>query len=146
MENEGEGARCQDSSVCDSEHIEGTNAKHGAITNGQDDKTLSEHDNLVETEQAVNAKVCNNFNLHKSLYGKVSEKRDLACIIKKHNKIALRLKCYNFRRVNAIVFLFSALHTTPFLYGKIHFGILNMLMPVSRCPIPQGVQTRHNFL
>ena len=27
MENEGEGARCQDSSVNDSEHIEGTNAK-----------------------------------------------------------------------------------------------------------------------
>ena len=62
-----------------------------------------------------------------SIYGKVSEKRDLECIIKKHNKNALRLKCYNFRRVNAIVFLFSALHTTPFLYGKIHFGILNML-------------------
>ena len=44
-----------------------------------------------------------------SLCGKVSEKRDLACIIKKHDKNVLRLKCYNFRRVNAIVFLFSAL-------------------------------------
>ena len=66
VENEGESARCQDSSVSDSEHIEGTNAKHGTITSGQDDKILSEHDNLVETEQAVNAKVCN--NLHKSLY------------------------------------------------------------------------------
>ena len=63
VENEGEGARCQDSSVSDSEHIEGTNAKHGAITSEQDDKTLSEHDNVVETEQA---KVCN--NLHKSFY------------------------------------------------------------------------------
>ena len=63
MENEGEGARCQDSSVSDSEHSEGTNAKHGAITSEQDDKTLSEHDNVVETEQA---KVCN--NLHKSFY------------------------------------------------------------------------------
>ena len=51
VENEGEGARCQDSSVSDSEHIEGTNAKHGAITSEQDDKTLSEHDNVVETEQ-----------------------------------------------------------------------------------------------
>ena len=60
--------------------------------------------------------------------GKVSEKRDLACIIKKHNKNALRLKCYNFRRVNAIVFLFSALHITPFLYGKILFGILHLLL------------------
>ena len=39
VENEGEGARCQDSSVSDSEHIEGTNAKHGAITSEQDDKT-----------------------------------------------------------------------------------------------------------
>ena len=62
------------------------------------------------------------------LYGKVSEKRDLACIIKKHNKNALRLKCYNFRRVNAIVFLFSVLHITPFLYGKILFGILHLLL------------------
>ena len=61
-------------------------------------------------------------------YGKVSEKRDLACIIKKHNKNALRLKCYNFRRVNAIVFLFSAFHITPFLYGKILFGILHLLL------------------
>ena len=62
------------------------------------------------------------------IIGKVSEKRDLACIIKKHNKNALRLKCYNFRRVNAIVFLFSALHITPFLYGKILFGILHLLL------------------
>ena len=72
-------------------------------------------------------------------YGKVSEKRDLACIIKKHNKNALRLKCYNFRRVNAIVFLFSALHTTPFLYGKIHCGILNMLhASIAMSDTPRG--------
>ena len=72
-------------------------------------------------------------------YGKVSEKRDLACIIKKHNKNALRLKCYNFRRVNAIVFLFSAFHTTPFLYGKIHFGILNMLhASIAMSDTPRG--------
>ena len=63
----------------------------------------------------------------RNLSGKVSEKRDLACIIKKHNKNAPRLKCYNFRTVNATVFLFSALHNTPFLYDKLHFGILNML-------------------
>ena len=68
------------------------------------------------------------YQLAPAAYGKVSEKRDLACIIKKHNKNALRLKCYNFRRVNAIVFLFSALHITPFLYGKILFGILHLLL------------------
>ena len=67
-------------------------------------------------------------HVHVHVYGKVSEKRDLACIIKKHNKNALLLKCYNFRRVNAIVFLFSALHITPFLYGKILFGILHLLL------------------
>ena len=72
-------------------------------------------------------------------YGKVSEKRDLACIIKKHNKNALRLKCYNFRRVNAIVFLYSALHTTRFLYGKIHFEILNMLhASIAMSDTPRG--------
>ena len=76
---------------------------------------------------------------YKCVYGKVSEKRDLACIIKKHNKNALRLKCYNFRRVNVIVFLFSALHTTPFLYGKIHFGILNMLhASIAMSDTPRG--------
>ena len=51
-------------------------------------------------------------------------KRDLAYIIKKYNKNALRLICYNFRTVNAINFLFSTLYTAPFLYGKIHFGVL----------------------
>ena len=73
------------------------------------------------------------------IYGKVSEKRDLACIIIKHNKNALRLKCYNFRTVNAIVFLFSALHTIPFLYCKIHFGILNMLhASIAMSDTPRG--------
>ena len=73
--------------------------------------------------------VCYMYNEYTaSIHGKVSEKRDLACMIKKHNKNALRLKCYNFRRVNAIVFLFSALHITPFLYGKILFGILHLLL------------------
>ena len=61
------------------------------------------------------------------IYGKVYEKRDLACIIKKYNKNALRLICYNFRTVNAINFLFSTLHTAPFLYGKIRFGVLHLL-------------------
>ena len=55
-------------------------------------------------------------------YREVSEKSDLACIIKKYNKNALRLNCYNFLTVNTINFLFSALNTTPFPYGKIHFG------------------------
>ena len=77
----------------------------------------------INTMSAVNT--CRLFLMRT---GKVSEKRDLACIIKKHNKNALRLKCYNFRRVNGIVFLFSALHITPFLYGKILFGILHLLL------------------
>ena len=62
-----------------------------------------------------------------SIYGKVYEKRDLAFIIKKYNKNALRLICYNFRTVNAITFLFSTLHTAPFLYGIIHFGVLHFI-------------------
>ena len=61
------------------------------------------------------------------IYGKVYEKRDLAFIIKKYNKNALRLICHNFRTVNAITFLFSTLHTAPFLYGKKHFGVLHLL-------------------
>ena len=60
-------------------------------------------------------------------YGKVYEKRDLAFIIKKYNTNALRLICYNFRTVNAINFLFSTLHTAPFLYDKIQFGVLHLL-------------------
>ena len=32
-----------------------------------------------------------------------------------------------FQTVYALDFLFSALHTTPFLYAKIHFGVLHLL-------------------
>ena len=41
-------------------------------------------------------------------------------------KIALHLNRNNFRTIKAINFLFSTLHTTPFLYGKIHFGVLHL--------------------
>ena len=72
-------------------------------------------------------------------YGKVYEKRDLAFIIKKYNKNALRLICYNFRTVNAITFVFSTLHTAPFLYGKIHFGVLHLLrVSIATFDIPLG--------
>ena len=50
------------------------------------------------------------------IYGTVSTKLPL--------KISLRLNCYNFQTVKAIDFLFSTLHTTPFLYGEIRFGVL----------------------
>ena len=45
----------------------------------------------------------------------------------KSYKIPLRLNSYNFPTVKAIDILFSALHTIPFLYGKIHFGIFHLL-------------------
>ena len=75
----------------------------------------------------------------KKIIGKVYEKRDLACIIKKYNKNALRLICYNFRTVNAITFLFSTLHTAPFLYGRIHFEVLHLLrVSIATFDTPQG--------
>ena len=40
-------------------------------------------------------------------------------------KNPLHLNHYNSQTINAIDFLFSTLHTTPFLYGKIHFGVLH---------------------
>ena len=42
-------------------------------------------------------------------------------------KNASLLNCYIFRTVNAINFQFSTLHTTPFPYGKIYFGVLHLL-------------------
>ena len=42
-------------------------------------------------------------------------------------KNASLLNRYIFRTVNAINFLFSTLHTTPFLYGKILLGVLHLL-------------------
>ena len=33
---------------------------------------------------------------------------------------------YNFRTVIAMNILYSKLHTTPFVYGKIYFGVLHM--------------------
>ena len=41
--------------------------------------------------------------------------------------IASNSKRYIFKRVCTIDFLFSALHTTPFLYAKIYFGVLHLL-------------------
>ena len=67
------------------------------------------------------------WDIVRTVCGKVYEKRDLAFIIKKYNKNALRLICHNFRTVNAITFLFSTIHTAPFLYGRIHFGVLYLL-------------------
>ena len=40
---------------------------------------------------------------------------------------ASRLNRYIFRTVKAINILLSTLHTTPFLYGKICFGVLHLL-------------------
>ena len=55
------------------------------------------------------------------IYGTVSTKLPL--------KIPLRLNRYNFQTVKAIDFLFSTLHTTPFLYGEIRFGVLQCMIP-----------------
>ena len=37
---------------------------------------------------------------------------------------------YNFSTVNATNFLFSPLHTTPFLYRKTYVGFLNYLLAI----------------
>ena len=51
-----------------------------------------------------------------------------------------RLNRYNFRTVHAIDFLFSTLHTTPFLYGKIPFGVLHLLHAcIATSDTPQGM-------
>ena len=55
------------------------------------------------------------------------------------------LNCYNFRTIKAINVLFSALYTTSFVYGKVHFGVLNMLHASIATSNAPGVLTRHNF-
>ena len=51
-----------------------------------------------------------------------------------------RLNRYNFRTVHAIDFLFSTLHTTPFLYGKTLFGVLHLLHAcIATSDTPQGM-------
>ena len=57
---------------------------------------------------------------HIYIYGTVSTKLPL--------KIPLCLNRYNFQTVKAIDFLFSTLHTTPFLYGEIRFGVLQCMI------------------
>ena len=49
----------------------------------------------------------------------------LSCKYIKCYKIPLRLNHYNFWKVIAIDCVFSTLHTTPFHYGNIHFGLLH---------------------
>ena len=56
-----------------------------------------------------------------------------------------RLNRYNFGTVNAIEFLFSPLHTTPVLYGKIDFGVLDRLSASVATSDTPLVQTPHIF-
>ena len=72
-------------------------------------------------------------------------KRDLAHIIKFCYKQinfvinASDLNSYNFRTVNAINFLFSPLHTTPFPYDKVYFGVLHWFhASVATSDFPRG--------
>ena len=65
-------------------------------------------------------------------YGYIKHIHTTTCYIygtKLPLKIPLRLNHYNFQTVRAIDFLFSTLHTTPFLYGEIRFGVLQCVMP-----------------
>ena len=57
---------------------------------------------------------------------------------------ASRLNRYNFPTVNAIDFLFSILHTTPFHYGETYFGALHQfLADAKRSDIPWGSKPPH---
>ena len=59
-------------------------------------------------------------------------------------KNALRLNRYNFRTVNAIDFLFSTLHSTPFLYVDLYFRVLHKLLAdVMRPDYPWGSKLPH---
>ena len=43
-------------------------------------------------------------------------------------KNASRVNCYNFPTFNAVDFLFSTLHTTPFRYGETYYGVLHQFL------------------
>ena len=59
-------------------------------------------------------------------------------------KNVLRLNGYNFRTVNAIDFLFSTLHSTPFLYVDLYFRVLHKLhADVMRPDYPWGSKLPH---
>ena len=48
-------------------------------------------------------------------------------------------KLYIFQTVCALDFLFSALYTTPFLYAKLHFGVLHLLrVSIATSDTPPG--------
>ena len=78
------------------------------------------------------AKACSNGYMHGSVsekmthryMGQFPRKLPHGYIIKCY-KNASRVNRYNFPTVNAINFLFSTLHTTPFHYGKTYFGALH---------------------
>ena len=59
-------------------------------------------------------------------------------------KNALHLNRYNFRTINAIDFLFSTLHSTPFLYVDLYFRVLHKLRAnVMRPDYPWGLKLPH---
>ena len=59
-------------------------------------------------------------------------------------KIASRLNRYNLPTVNAIDFLFSTLHATPFHYGETYFGALHQFRAdATRSDTPWGSKPPH---
>ena len=67
--------------------------------------------------------------LFSSLYHKESNSKCFLSPYMKHSirKWVLWILFYNIKcNINAIGFLFVTQHTTPLLYVKIHFGVLNM--------------------
>ena len=83
--------------------------------------------------------ILNSVNRFITIWDLFREKGPSAYYKKNVIKMALFLNCYNFRTVRAINFLLSALHTTPFLYGKVHFGVLKMLhASIAMSDTPRG--------
>ena len=77
------------------------------------------------------------------MYGSFPRKGTVQ-IIKFVLKNALCLNRCNFRTVHAIDFLFSTLHTTPFQYVNVYFGILHKLRADVRRPdSPWGSKMPH---
>ena len=76
------------------------------------------------------------------IYGIVSAKRHIIKIVYKN---AFCLNRCNFRTVKAIDFLFSILHSTPFLYVDLYFRVLHELRADVMRPDYPWVRNCHIF-
>ena len=120
------------------------NAFQPMIRNILEGKQLTDYHQKIKIVEKITKTNCGWPLYHYYIYmGQFPRKLPHGYIIKCY-KNALRVNRYNFPTVNAIDFLFSTLHTTPFHYAETYFGALHQFLAnATKSDTPWGSKPSH---